>query len=368
MSTKICLLANTFNYLEGGGHFWVYLNWAMGFRSLGCEVVWMEPVYPGDEIRDVQVRIAKLKSYLARYDFGDSVAIPWEQELPNEKCLVLEQAIDADLLLNLVPQVDSDLVGRFRCSALIDIDPGLTQAAITKSQLNVAKHDYYFTIGETVGQKGALIPDCGLRWFYTPPPVSLDFWTQAKAESTRPYTTITHWWEEPLQFQGEIVPNGKCETFRCFVSLPPLVSAKLEIACSYMEDDESLFREHGWSIRDAHEVSSTPWLYQEYIQNSRGEFSCAKPSCMKFQNAWISDRTLCYLASAKPAIVQHTGFSRFLPEAAGLFRFRSLEEATSAFATVESNYGYHCQLARDLAKEYFDATKVAKRVLETALS
>ena len=134
------------------------------------------------------------------------------------------------------------------------------------------------------------------------------------------------------------------------------------------EDDESLFREHGWSIRDAHEVSSTPWDHQQYIQNSRGEFGCAKPHYVRMGTAWISDRTICYLASAKPAIVQHTGRSRFLPDAAGIFRFCTIDGAVGALAAVEANYEYHCQLAQKLAKEYFDATKVIKRVLETALS
>src|SRR2546422_6136899 len=42
---------------------------------------------------------------------------------------------------------------------------------------------------------------------------------------------------------------------------------------------------------------TTLFRSQAYIQRSRGEFSCAKASCMEFQNAWVSDRTVCYLAS-----------------------------------------------------------------------
>ena len=230
---KVCLLANSFYYLEGGGHFWVYLNWALGLRSLGCQVVWMEPVFPVSDKGQVSMRIAKLKSYLASYGFGD-LAIPWEQELPGERCLILEDTVDADLLLNMVPRVDSSLVNRFRRSALIDIDPGLTQVAIAEGQMEMAEHDHYFTIGETVGEKGSPFPDCGLRWFYTPPPVSLDLWTQTESQGTQPYTAITHWWAEPLQFQGESYPNGKRETFRQLVTLPRLTNAKLELACSYI--------------------------------------------------------------------------------------------------------------------------------------
>ena len=88
---------------------------------------------------------------------------------------------------------------------------------------------------------------------------------------------------------------------------------------------------------------------------------------MQLENAWISDRTLCYLASGKPAVVQHTGPSRFLPDAAGLLRFRTLEEAVRALSVVESAYERHCQAARALAEEHFDARKVVRRVLEIAL-
>src|SRR6266487_4725425 len=74
------------------------------------------------------------------------------------------------------------------------------------------------------------------------------------------------------------------------------------------------------------DVTGSPTAYAAYIRQSRGEFSAAKPSCMAFQNAWVSDRTVAYLASGKPAVVQHTGASVFLPDGEGMFRFRSLAE------------------------------------------
>src|SRR5207302_51438 len=123
----------------------------------------------------------------------------------------------------------------------------------------------------------------------------------------------------------------------------------------------------GWRIREAWDVSATPEQYRAYVQQSRGEFSCVKPSCVTLANAWISDRTLCYLASGKPAVVQHTGKSRVLPDAEGLFRFRNMDEAVRALSTVESDYGRHARLARELAAQ-FDARDVVARVLERALA
>jgi len=89
---------------------------------------------------------------------------------------------------------------------------------------------------------------------------------------------------------------------------------------------------------------------------------------MRLQNAWISDRSLCYMAMGKPAIVQHTEPSRFLPDSAGLFRFRTMDEAARAFEAVESDYEYHSQQARALVEEHFDAKKVVRHVLERALT
>ena len=92
-----------------------------------------------------------------------------------------------------------------------------------------------------------------------------------------------------------------------------------------------------------------------------------KPACIYLQNTWISDSTLCYLASGKPAIVQDTGPSRFLPHDTGLFRFRNIEEAARYLEMASANYQHHCRAARELAVEYFDARKVLGRVLEAAM-
>ena len=69
----------------------------------------------------------------------------------------------------------------------------------------------------------------------------------------------------------------------------------------------------------------------------------------------------------KPAIVQHTGRSRFLPDASGLFRFHDIDEAVHSLEVVASDYDRHCRLARALAEEYFDANKVARKSFEWSL-
>jgi glycosyltransferase involved in cell wall biosynthesis len=88
---------------------------------------------------------------------------------------------------------------------------------------------------------------------------------------------------------------------------------------------------------------------------------------MKFQNAWISDRTLCYLACGKPVVIQNTGPSSFLPNGEGMFRFSTLQDAAEALATINADYERHCRAAREIAEAYFDARQVLNRILNFAL-
>jgi hypothetical protein len=379
MALNVCLCANTLSYPEGGGHTWVYLNWALGLRALGVRVIWLEQVDAGTTRREVEANVAALKERLLPYSLGECIALcPSSGELlpagASVDCMSIEQAGQADLLLNLAYDLPPELIARFRRSALVDIDPGLTQVWVSAGNLSLSRHDVYFTIGETVGKPGARFPDLGLKWEYTPPGVALDWWPLSQPASGARFTTVSHWWapEQDGQLEvdgGETYPNDKRSGFLPYLDLPRRTRQPLELALCLKEDDEErdVLREHGWSVRDAQEVAATPWDYQRYVQSSVGEFSCAKPSCLRYQNAWVSDRTLCYLASGKPCVVQHTGPSSFLPDRSGLFRFRTMEEAVRFLDQAGSDYEEQSRNARALAEEYFDAKKVVRGVLERAL-
>jgi hypothetical protein len=386
MSVTVCLWADTFGYPEGGGHAWVFLNWALGLRALGCRVIWLEAAHPSTPAAEIQRLTAALKSRLERYGLAKQVALCscTVEPLPPGAaagCLDLEAAAaEADLLLNVSYNGDAEVLRRFRRTALIDIDPGLLQVWISERQIELPRYDVYFSIGETVGQPGARFPDGGLVWNYTPPCVALDWWPVRRAPDDAPFTTVSHWHthREWVCHGEESYLNDKRSGFWPFRDLPRHTRQPLELALCLAadqdlrldpdEDDERRTLEaHGWRVRHSFAVASTPWDYQTYVQNSRGEFSCVKPSCVRLQNAWVSDRTLCYLASGKPAVIQHTGPSRFLPDAAGLFRFRDLEAAARCLEAVAADYDGQCRRARALAEECFDARKVARGVLERAL-
>src|SRR5262245_59107433 len=163
MALTVCLATNTLSYPQGGGHLWVHLNWALGLRSLGCNVIWLEMVSPSTPPARLQAWIAALISHLGGYGLDGCVALasPSSKPLPRRLlygCLDLEAACEADLVLSLRYDMRQDVVGRFRRSALLDIDPGELQVWLSTGTISIARHDLYFTIGETVGQPGALFP------------------------------------------------------------------------------------------------------------------------------------------------------------------------------------------------------------------
>ena len=86
-------------------------------------------------------------------------------------------------------------------------------------------------------------------------------------------------------------------------------------------------------------------------------------SCIQFQNAWMSDRTLCYLASGKPVVVQYTGPSAFLPNGEGMFRFSTVQEAARALEVINSDYEKHSRAARQIAETFFDDALTAAGIL-----
>jgi hypothetical protein len=370
------------NNPDVGGHFWVYLQYALALKRAGCDVYWLDWFTRRDPERD-EAALTLFLRRMAQVGFGGRaiVLLAPHKRAPIRACAFAGALSEpeaeavfrrADLLLNFHYAADPELVARFRRTALVDIDPGLLQHWLHLGQIKIAAHDVWFTTGETVGVPGSNIPDCGKAWNHIRPCVSLEEWPVVQESAPAAMTTVSSWngGEWLKDGEGRLHENDKRITFLQFRELPRHVDQALELALCYRaEDGDELdsMRGAGWRIRHALEVARTPEQYQTFIQRSRAEFSCAKPSCMRFENAWVSDRTVCYLASGKPAVVQNTGASTYLPNGEGLFRFSTLEEAATAIAAMNADYPRQCRAARALAEHYFDATKAIARILEAAL-
>ena len=89
---------------------------------------------------------------------------------------------------------------------------------------------------------------------------------------------------------------------------------------------------------DAMGVSRTPSDYRDFIQRSRAEFGVAKHTYVATRSGWFSDRTECYLASGRPALVQDTGWTAHLPAGEGLLAFSSPDEALAGIDRINGDY------------------------------
>jgi hypothetical protein len=385
MPTVVVSPYRTLEYLEGGGHFWVYMQYVHGLRQVGCDVYWLER-FRGSGGRQERSRVEGLLRRLEGYglagkailctDAGGERAQGAEYTyIGVSRSEAHELFKRADLLLNFHYAIDAELLACFRRTALVDIDPGLLQMWMGTGQLSVAPHDVYLTTGETVGTRSAPFPDGGLEWVHIRPPVCLDLWPYTYDPRCEAFTTVTNWWgewaTEMVEGRPVLYDNSKRIAYLAFAGLPRLTSQPLELAVHLVSADgeeRRMLEQRGWRIRHTSGVSSTPELYRAYIQRSRGELSCVKPSCVKMQNGWISDRSLCYLASGKPVVMQDTGPSSYLPFGDGILSFSTSEEAAAALAAVNADYERHCWSAREIAETFFDAQQIAERILNVALA
>jgi hypothetical protein len=161
----------------------------------------------------------------------------------------------------------------------------------------------------------------------------------------------------------------KSDEFLKLIELPRKTSQPIELAMLISElevDDLPALRRNGWQIVNPHEVAGGRDGFRAYIQNSRAEFSVAKHGYVKTHSGWLSDRTVCYLASGRPALVQETGMSQHLPTGKGLVTFSTIDEALRGIASINADYPAHCAAARKLAEDKLSAPKVLHSILERA--
>ena len=89
----------------------------------------------------------------------------------------------------------------------------------------------------------------------------------------------------------------------------------------------------------------------------------ANNSYVQFRTGWFSDRTVRFLASGKPALVQSTGVEPYLPVGKGLLTFTTTDDAVAAIDAINGDYLAHSRAAREFAEEYCDSDAVLSRML-----
>jgi len=366
-----------------GGHTWVFLQYLLGLRALGCDPVlvdWLEPEMctdrAGAPAAVVQSwNVAYLRDVMERLGLGDRWAVLHEdgREVVGMSPAALDEAVGgAAVLLNVNGFVRQERVfARVPLRAYLDIDPGFGQMWRALGLHDPFEgHDAFVTIGERIGQPDCTIPTNGLDWITTPQPVALDHWPAQSPESGAggAFTSVASWRGPfaPVEFEG-VTYGLRVHEFRRFADLPRRTGERLEVALDIHEAetaDLALLRSNEWRLADPARAAADPWAYRSYVQHSKGELMIAKHMYVASRSGWLSDRSICYLASGRPVVAQETGVSELYPVGSGLVTFSEPDEAAAALARVAADYERHCAAARALAEEHFRAEAVVGRLLE----
>ncbi|HYN88513.1 MAG TPA: hypothetical protein VER55_08275 [Ardenticatenaceae bacterium] len=360
-----------------GGATWAVLQYLLGFRRLGHDVYFVEPIeqsawQPSGTPLPDSANAAYFREVVA--DFGlqeraslllagtrETVGLPYGD--------LREIARRADLLINVSGMLaDETLTCPIPARVYLDLDPAFNQLwhAAEDIDMRFAGHTHYVTVGLALGGPGCDIPTCGLSWITTLQPVVLEHWPVADHIVHDALTTVANWrGYGSVTYQG-VFYGQKAHSLRRFVELPTRTRERFVLALAIHpaeERDLAALAEHGWNLVDPLEVAGTPTRYQRFIQGSKAEFGIAKSGYVASHSGWFSDRSVCYLASGRPVIAQETGFSRFLPTGNGLFAFETGADVLASIEALRRDYASHARAARAIAGDLFDSDKVLAALL-----
>jgi glycosyltransferase involved in cell wall biosynthesis len=358
-----------------GGHAWVFLQYLLGFRQLGYDVLFLDrltpEMAPGEEWPP-RGPVEWLESVLGPHGLGRDYCLLLgegdEETVGLSRTEAIERVRRSALLLDVMGFLgDEEILAAAPRTAYLDIDPGFPQMWQELGlHRSFGDHDAYATVGLRVGKEDSLVPTCGVEWFPTPQPVALDQWPPT-APGER-YTSVGSWRGpfEPVEFAGERF-GLRAHQLRRFAELPQAVDVPLELALDFDEADAAdaeRLREGGWNLVAPAQVAAETDDYRRYVQNSRAEMGIAKDIYVRSRGGWLSDRSLCYLASGKPVLAQATGYELEVETGVGLLSFSGPDDAAAAIEAIESDYGRHSAAARELARERFDSDRVLTELLE----
>ena len=367
-----------------GGNAWAVLSWVLGMRELGFRVYFVEQIGRESCVDaagattafEHSANLAYFKQATEQFGLSGSAALIYEggeqvHGVPYAELLDIAEA--ADLLVNITGHLTLEpLMSRLRRKAYLDLDPGFTQFwhASGDAGARLDGHDLYFTVGENIGTRSCPIPTSSIRWRPTRQPVVLEHWPVSREGDRSRFTTVATWRGPygPISYDGKTF-GLKVHEFRKFIELPERVPQTFEIALDIHpveEDDLSLLYRHGWRLVDPRMAAPDPDSFRRYVQGSGAEFSVAQGIYVETRSGWFSDRTVRYLASGKPALVQDTGFGRNYPVGEGLVAFSTPEEAIAGAERIGRDYEKHCRAARALAEEYFESDRVLGHFVEEA--
>jgi hypothetical protein len=369
--TDSILIAAAFAQRPGyGGHAWALLQYVLGFRALGFDVTVVDRLEQG-MAPDERAALGSVGKLLGDEGipfcvFGDDGA----SRAGLTRAEVLARAAEARLLLNVMGFVrDPELLAAARRRVFLDIDPGFGQVWRELGLADLfAGHDDFVTVGRNIGRDGCGVPTCGLRWLTIPHPVVLERCPVAADGNGAGFTSVGSWRGpyDRIEYDGQSL-GLRVHEFRKFIGLPTRVDADFRVALEIDPSDEAdlaSLRENGWQLVDPREAAGDPAQYLRFVQSSLAEFTVAKGMYVALQSGWLGDRTVCYLASGKPALVQDTGLGAHYPLGEGLLAFSTIDDAVEGARAILADPGTHTRAARRLAEQELDSRIVLARLLE----
>jgi hypothetical protein len=376
MSPTVILGTRGTSRHQFAGSVWVRLQYVLGLLNMGVDAYWVDrlrSVSAQDPYHSLEYRMWRFSRALTEFGLSGRHCVIVEQGpryfgMTEEELRALVER--ADLLLNVSGYLPPHCpLAKVRRRAFIDVDPGFTQIWARQMEIHLDRHDSFFTVGQNVGGPGFRIPTDGVDWMPILPPVCMDEWPARHDPRWTRFSTITDWRAaQDAMYEDEYYGGKRKEFLRC-LRVPRDSGQHVELAlCISMHDceDIELLVGNGWKLCNPAEVAGDPRSYREFIQRSRAEFGVAKSGYVKSHSGWVSDRTACYLASGKPALVQATGFERTLPTGRGLLTFRTADEAIEGIREINRNYADHSAAARLLAERQFSASVVLPKILAHA--
>jgi hypothetical protein len=346
-----------------GGATWAVLQYFLGLRQLGHEVVLAEPV-AGDPRPETVSYFESLTDLDGRAALlcgsGETIGLPLAE--------LVDFARGADVLLNVSGMLaDERLLEPIGVRVFLDLDPGFNQVwHLSGEDMGLDRHTHFVTVGLALGRPECEVPTCGRRWMTTLPPVVLDRWPAAPQPQAGDFTSVGHWRSYGSLEYGGVHYGQRAHSLRGFLELPNRVEERFTLALGIHPEevrDLEALRGNRWNLVDPALVAATPDRYAAFIRDSKAELGIAKSGYVAARSGWFSDRSACYLASGRPVVAQETGFGRILPLGEGLLSFSTLEEAIAAVEEVRRRPAHHAGRARELAEDLFDSRKVLARLL-----
>jgi len=353
---------------DQGGATWAVLQYVLGLRRLGHEVLLVEPI---EELTlPIAASFAVTTAWYGLQGAAALVSRDSQASWGLERDALQARTRRADVLINASGMLrDPELTAPIPVRVYLDLDPGFTQlwADVDGIDMGFDGHTHFVTVGGLIGRPTCAVPTCGLDWIPTLPPVVLDYWPFAARASTGVFTTVANW-----RAYGSIEHDGrhfgqKAHSLRRLAGIPKRSSRPFALALSIHSRERSdlqTLKENRWRLVDPVAVAGTAVGYHRFVQGSFAEIGIAKSGYVESHCGWFSDRSAAYLASGRPVLAQDTGFAGKLPVGEGLLSFRDEDGAVAAAEAVSSSYPSHRLAARRIAEEFLDSDRVLSGLLE----